>query len=362
MNFKDHLRGLEKLRDSTRSSHVESHTRKKYSQGSSIKGEMKALASKGRYGDSRLAEIGPRTSKVLDKVIHEGHREINPRTGLREYPPKRRPDFEYDRGENMFQGKKVPFPVQSLHPEVDRGWNGAWETEHSKRRVPLPSVSESEEDMPSLTSRSRSRSRSRSPSQEREESPISKYMSNDFYSNHYHTLPDVLPSGQSMDDYIASKTGLSMSDRSSNEKVSRNTVLFANKLGEKALKEHIKHPRTQNFLGQPGDYDIPLKSTQGKIYEGATSGKMGVSRNTGSFTMPVSSIRKPGDPFRSIQHSTGFRGGESDSVPYKFEKKPMSTLPVLTEEQQREYEDRLTRKIAIKKANDEAIRKHTSYG
>lgn len=95
MNFKDHLKGLEKLRDSTRSSHGESHTRKKYSHGGSIKGEMKSLSKKGRYGDSKLAEIGPRTSKVLDKVIHHGKKEINPRTGLREYPPISQSKFPF---------------------------------------------------------------------------------------------------------------------------------------------------------------------------------------------------------------------------------------------------------------------------
>lgn len=122
MNFKDHLRGLEKLRDSTRSSHGESHTRKKYAHGGPIKGEMKALASKGRYGDSRLAEIGPRTAKALDKAIHRGRKDINPRTGLREYmdpaPGGKRTaeDAELESGPELESGKAPPFESKEAPP------------------------------------------------------------------------------------------------------------------------------------------------------------------------------------------------------------------------------------------------------
>ena len=84
MEWKDHLREFEKMRDSTRSS-SRSETRARYATGGSVRRKMKDLASEGRYGDTQLAHIGERTYHLLDKIIHGGHKEINPRTGLREY-------------------------------------------------------------------------------------------------------------------------------------------------------------------------------------------------------------------------------------------------------------------------------------
>lgn len=87
MQWKDHLRELEKMRDSTRPSHLRSETRQRYAQGGSVRQRMKRLAAQGRYGDTQLAEIGERTYHLLDELIHGGRKQINPRTGLREYPP-----------------------------------------------------------------------------------------------------------------------------------------------------------------------------------------------------------------------------------------------------------------------------------
>lgn len=92
MQWKDHLRGLEQLRDSTRPSHLRassgqssSRSSGRYAQGGSVRQQMRTLASEGRGGDTRLAQIGPRTARALDDVIHRGRRQVNPRTGLREY-------------------------------------------------------------------------------------------------------------------------------------------------------------------------------------------------------------------------------------------------------------------------------------
>ncbi len=50
---------------------------------------LKETAAKGRYGDTRLAEINPKTASILDQLIHEGHKHVNPKTGLREYGKSR---------------------------------------------------------------------------------------------------------------------------------------------------------------------------------------------------------------------------------------------------------------------------------
>jgi len=58
-----------------------------------------ALAKKGRGGDTKVALIGSKTAKMLDKAIHHGHKQINPKTGLREYSPE---SFEeWKKGKNL---------------------------------------------------------------------------------------------------------------------------------------------------------------------------------------------------------------------------------------------------------------------
>lgn len=82
VHWGDHLRDLEKLRDSTHASH---QPRQQYARGGSVKNKMKKLASEGRGGDTKLAKIGPRTAKALDDAVHQGRVQRNPKTGLREY-------------------------------------------------------------------------------------------------------------------------------------------------------------------------------------------------------------------------------------------------------------------------------------
>lgn len=101
MDFQNYLKSLGNFREElkregnpTRSSGQhspqDSSRRKQYATGGNVRQSerMRELAAKGRYGDTKLAKIGPRTAKDLDYLIHGGHKEINPRTGLREYPPK----------------------------------------------------------------------------------------------------------------------------------------------------------------------------------------------------------------------------------------------------------------------------------
>lgn len=90
-------------------------------------GHIKELAAKGRYGDTEIAEIGPHTARFLDYLIHDGHKEINPNTGLREYPPvtgkRKHEDTESPWGEateyDDFFPAQTPLPQpppQSLPP------------------------------------------------------------------------------------------------------------------------------------------------------------------------------------------------------------------------------------------------------
>ena len=88
MEWKDHLRAFEKMRDST---HAASQP-KRYAQGGHIasgsglsRRRAKSLAAQGRGGDTKLAEMGPRTVRMMDELIHGGRRQVNPKTGLREY-------------------------------------------------------------------------------------------------------------------------------------------------------------------------------------------------------------------------------------------------------------------------------------
>jgi len=62
----------------------------RYAEGGKISSPVRQqleefLARRGRGGDTKIAEIGTRTAKFLDKAIHQGRKQINPRTGLREY-------------------------------------------------------------------------------------------------------------------------------------------------------------------------------------------------------------------------------------------------------------------------------------
>jgi hypothetical protein len=50
-----------------------------------VTSRYKALAKKGQGGDTRLGRISSTTARLLDQLIHHGHREVNERTGLREY-------------------------------------------------------------------------------------------------------------------------------------------------------------------------------------------------------------------------------------------------------------------------------------
>lgn len=122
MDWQDHLREFEKMRDSThapqrqpRSSSASrnqrfaggsgsSNSEGRYAGGGSVpqsrrrqmqdtaqgftREDLRSIAAKGRGGDTMLAKIGPRTASLLDDLIHGGHKQVNPRTGLREYVKK----------------------------------------------------------------------------------------------------------------------------------------------------------------------------------------------------------------------------------------------------------------------------------
>jgi hypothetical protein len=68
-----------------------------------VTSRYKALAKKGQGGDTRLGRISPTTARLLDQLIHHGHKEVNPRTGLREY--MNNGDFEL----NTTRGNELPF-------------------------------------------------------------------------------------------------------------------------------------------------------------------------------------------------------------------------------------------------------------
>lgn len=51
----------------------------------SVRQQVKAVASQGRGGDTRLAHLSPKTARMMDDRIHGGRKQVNPKTGLREY-------------------------------------------------------------------------------------------------------------------------------------------------------------------------------------------------------------------------------------------------------------------------------------
>ena len=136
MNFQDHLNGFSKMRDETRSSSsgnrshssrscgnrpishaatnkpradhnidqkyhdflngvketnkqpTQQRRRARYATGGHValtKNNAERLAKQGRFGDTKLAKVGTLTAKLMDGLVHGGHKQINPKTGLREY-------------------------------------------------------------------------------------------------------------------------------------------------------------------------------------------------------------------------------------------------------------------------------------
>lgn len=111
MDWKDHLRSFEKMRDSTHQ--PQKRIRQKSDPMGNFLGETKRspssncyakggvvsrnspqnltprrarrLAHEGRGGDTRLAAIGPEVARLMDQLVHGGKIQRNPRTGLREY-------------------------------------------------------------------------------------------------------------------------------------------------------------------------------------------------------------------------------------------------------------------------------------
>jgi hypothetical protein len=124
MQFKDYLKSLDKMCNEGTSSHRTSRSNR-YAKGGSVKKELKAVAAKGRYGDTRLAQIGPRTAHALDMLIHGGRKQINPRTGLREYPFVRDPIT----GEEVWQD-----PSSSSPPLFGSERERQMESEHHRLR------------------------------------------------------------------------------------------------------------------------------------------------------------------------------------------------------------------------------------
>lgn len=136
MNFQDHLNGFSKMRDETRSSSsgnrshssrscgnrpishaatnkpradhnidqkyhdflngvketnkqpTQQRRRARHASGGHValtKNNAERLAKQGRFGDTKLAKVGTLTAKLMDGLVHGGHKQINPKTGLREY-------------------------------------------------------------------------------------------------------------------------------------------------------------------------------------------------------------------------------------------------------------------------------------
>ncbi len=136
MNFQDHLNGFSKMRDETRSSSsgnrshssrscgnrpishaatsrashggnidqkyhdflngvketnkqpTQQRRRARYATGGHValtKNNAERLSKQGRFGDTKLAKVGTLTAKLMDGLVHGGHKQINPKTGLREY-------------------------------------------------------------------------------------------------------------------------------------------------------------------------------------------------------------------------------------------------------------------------------------
>jgi hypothetical protein len=77
-------------------------TRRTSNPNNLTRAQVKHLAEQGRYGDTRIAQIGPKTAKMMDRLVHGGHTRKNPRTGLKEYgrhqwminPPQEGEDLE----------------------------------------------------------------------------------------------------------------------------------------------------------------------------------------------------------------------------------------------------------------------------
>jgi len=136
MNFQDHLNGFSKMRDETRSSSsgnrshssrscgnrpishaatnkpradhnidqkyhdflngvketnkqpTQQRRRARHASGGHValtRNNAERLAKQGRFGDTKLAKVGTLTAKLMDGLVHGGHKQINPKTGLREY-------------------------------------------------------------------------------------------------------------------------------------------------------------------------------------------------------------------------------------------------------------------------------------
>jgi hypothetical protein len=129
MDWKDHLRSFEKMRDSTHQPQQRirqksdpmgnflGETKRSPSSNCYAKGGVVArnspqnltprrarrLAHEGRGGDTRLAEIGPEVARMLDQLIHMGKTQRNPKTGLREYNP----DSDSDLSDNESDGEQI---------------------------------------------------------------------------------------------------------------------------------------------------------------------------------------------------------------------------------------------------------------
>ncbi len=142
------------------------------------------------------------------------------------------------------------------------------------------------------------------------ESPISKYMQDKFFGNHYARLPE----GRGMDDYLREVTAGTAGRRSTQGgNPVASSMLVANAEGERRLKEYLKLPATQTALekaGTPGFprlHDIPLISTGGANYGGATARGNTITYHRGDFSMPVGAVDQGG--LQVLEHNEGFRAG-----------------------------------------------------
>jgi len=240
MQWKDHLKGLERMRDDTHSSHQPS---RKYAKGGSIKGSRKRFPMGGTTASPEARE----------------------------------------RFEDMYRGTKINPSEQPrfLRPRRERS------------QSPI------------------ARARARS------ESPISKYFTDDFHSNHYMRLPE----GQDPDEFV-NKVAINKIRKRKNE---LSSMLLANEAGEKDLKEHIKSEEGQERLSRPGLYNLPLRSEDKKIYRGVTASQNSIQPHSGNFNMLVGArpkYNKNGELIRYVvKHNKGFRGGEGALIPYEKSKK-----------------------------------------
>ena len=248
MEWKHHLKELERMRDSTRESQ---RSRQAYAHGGSIQDKMKVLASEGRYGDTRLAEIGPRTARVLDQVIHGGHTEINPRTSLREYPPKKRKREEIE-GENIEEIERQPYTRRYLYNPVEKKHfeNPLRKAPISKPIVPqpIPVVSPTVEEKP----------------KERNYSTHSHYVSENFNKHHLLHIPTKKwKSGKGLK--ILQEEAQKIADERFKSGVTKSTTVGMNKRAIRRFEGKIRE-RNQELMDQtknPDNNDPYYQDNQG---------------------------------------------------------------------------------------------------